>query len=59
MSDEADLAAAIGARELDRAIAAARVTVPAGVPGECDGCERYSPRLVGGRCARCRDGGRR
>lgn len=28
----------------------------AGVPGDCIECGEDSPRLVGGRCAYCRDG---
>jgi hypothetical protein len=48
----------------DRAIRAARQPVPAGVAGVCDECGDDSPRLVGGRCAPCREpkragGGRR
>jgi hypothetical protein len=30
-------------------------TLPPGVPGECDGCEAESPRLIDGLCGRCRD----
>lgn len=56
MSDDVDLATVIADRTLARQIAAARVPVPAGVPGECEGCGRDSKRLVGGRCAPCRDG---
>jgi len=29
--------------------------IPKGAPGECDMCEEYSPRLIKGVCARCRD----
>lgn len=32
------------------------IPVAAGEPGECSECGEDSPRLVGGRCARCRDG---
>ena len=39
----------------DAAIARAQRDMPQGKPGECDWCEQYSPRLVGGACARCRD----
>lgn len=56
MSDGADRSVAIIAQELDLRIAAARLPIPAGVAGFCDQCEEYSPRLVGGRCAPCRDG---
>ena len=29
--------------------------IPTGQPGECKLCGEYSPRLVGGACAPCRD----
>lgn len=32
------------------------VHIPVGQPGECKECGDHSPRLVGGRCAPCRDG---
>jgi hypothetical protein len=56
MADEVDLATEIADAQLARSIAAARVAVPVGVPGECDDCGDDSPRLVHGRCAPCRDG---
>lgn len=56
MADEMDLAAELEQEHLTRSISAARRTVPAGVPGECEECGYDSPRLVGGRCAPCRDG---
>lgn len=28
---------------------------PKGVPGDCDICEEWSGRLIGGACAHCRD----
>ncbi|GAN14121.1 conjugal transfer protein TraR [Sphingomonas paucimobilis] len=56
MADEMDLAVAVGMRELDRLIANAIQPVPVGVKGECRQCGRDWPRLVGGRCAPCRDG---
>ncbi|MGW8139004.1 conjugal transfer protein TraR [Sphingomonas zeae] len=56
MADEMDLAVAVGMRELDRLIANAIQPVPVGVAGECRQCGRDWPRLVGGRCAPCRDG---
>lgn len=59
MADEVDLAAEIVERQLAHFIAVARAPVPVGAPGECDGCGDVSPRLVGGRCAPCRDGRRR
>lgn len=31
-------------------------SIPIGEPGECRECGEHSQRLVGGRCAPCRDG---
>lgn len=56
MADQADMAAEIAAEAIARGVAAARVAIPAGVAGECEACGGDSPRLVGGRCAPCRDG---
>lgn len=56
MADAVDMAGEIEGEHLARALERARVAVPAGVPGVCDDCGEDSPRLVGGRCARCRDG---
>ena len=55
MADEVDLATALADAQLARSIAAARVPVPDGEPGECESCFEDIKRLVGGRCARCRD----
>lgn len=55
MADVVDIAGEIEREHLARAIAAARVPVPVGVPGECDDCGEKSPRLVRGRCAPCRE----
>lgn len=33
-----------------------RYELPPGTQGNCDGCERESPRLIGGLCGACRDG---
>lgn len=55
MADEMDLAAEVADRELSRLIDAARQPVAKGVAGECRDCGWLSPRLVGGRCAPCRD----
>ena len=43
--------------EMDRQglIAAARQPIPIGEPGICRECLEESKRLVGGRCAPCRD----
>jgi hypothetical protein len=54
VSDPADLAGEIMERAMTRPIATR--PMPEGVEGECDDCGRYSKRLVGGRCAPCRDG---
>ena len=59
MADDVGLATAIADADLARSIQVARAPVPAGVPGVCDQCGDDSPRLVGGRCAPCRDGRRR
>lgn len=39
-----------------RQAAAAAAKIPKGRPGECRECRAFSQRLVGGRCAPCRDG---
>ncbi|WP_242137357.1 conjugal transfer protein TraR [Sphingomonas sp. TREG-RG-20F-R18-01] len=59
MPDHIDMAVEISDLYLERRIRAARQPVPIGVPGECEQCYEDSPRLVGGRCAPCRDGKRR
>jgi RNA polymerase-binding transcription factor DksA len=59
MADPVDDANEIAAAELARSIAAARVPIPAGEPGECEDCGEEMPRLVNGRCGYCRDGRRR
>ena len=59
MADPVDMAGDIIAEELARGIAAARVPVPEGEPGECARCGEDMPRLIHGRCAPCRDGRRR
>lgn len=59
MADDVDMAVEIADEHLARGIERARQPIPAGVPGECEQCFEDSPRLVGGRCAFCRDGRRR
>lgn len=59
MADEIDQANELADQHLERSIRAARVPVPAGVPGECKECGEDMPRLVDGRCGYCRDGRRR
>ena len=56
MCDEVDLSVEREQFLLDRRIAEARQPIPAGVPGECDGCGEDMPRLVHGLCGFCRDG---
>lgn len=55
MADAVDHAAVLNEQHFQRSLLAARQPVPVGVAGECDDCGEDSPRLVGGRCARCRD----
>lgn len=55
MADAADHAAVLNDQHFERSLRAARVPVPVGVAGECEGCGDDSPRLIGGRCAPCRD----
>ncbi|WP_084581744.1 conjugal transfer protein TraR [Sphingomonas azotifigens] len=56
MADQIDQANDLNEQHLERSLRAARQPIAVGVPGECDNCGDDSPRLVGGRCARCRDG---
>ena len=58
MPDAADLADALQAAEVARGLARITAAIPAGVPGECEGCGEHMPRLVDGRCGFCRDGRR-
>jgi hypothetical protein len=55
MPDVVDLAQHFAETMLAEAIRVARQPVPSGVPGECEDCGDQSPRLVGGRCAPCRE----
>jgi hypothetical protein len=59
MADVADRANDCLQQHLDVTLRAAREPMPAGEPGECDGCGEQMPRLVDGRCGYCRDGRRR
>lgn len=62
MADAADYASDQQQRGDTYRIDAARraaAAIPAGEPGECDRCGDDMPRLVGGRCAPCRDGRKR
>ena len=56
MADQFDLAQQYEEMDRAQALAAARAPIPAGTPGECDGCGEDMPRLVNGRCGYCRDG---
>lgn len=55
MADDIDYANELAEIERQNLIRKARVEIPAGVPGECKECGEHSARLVGGRCAPCRD----
>lgn len=59
MGDVVDMAADLQDEHLEHSLRRARVPIAAGVAGECEQCFEDSPRLVGGRCAFCRDGRRR
>jgi len=59
MADVVDMAADIVSEHIARGIAAARVPIAAGAPGDCDNCGDTFARLVGGLCGFCRDGRRR
>lgn len=58
MADEIDQAndrAMLATEKAQRAAQEAARNIPKGEPGECDRCEEYNARLVGGMCAPCRD----
>jgi hypothetical protein len=55
VADEVDRAQVLEETQREMAIRAARGEIAEGVAGECEYCEKESPRLVGGACARCRD----
>ena len=55
MADDADRVAEVQG-EIAKKIHAHRYDIPTGYPGECDDCGEISKRLIGGRCAVCRDG---
>lgn len=59
MADVVDMAVDLQDEHLARSLARARAPIAAGGAGECEQCFEDSPRLVGGRCAYCRDGRRR
>lgn len=58
MPDEADFVQALAEREeatRQRERDAGGYEIPPGVAGECELCGEFSPRLIGGACAPCRD----
>lgn len=56
MADEIDRAQERDQELRDQALAARpKAYLRPGVPGECDFCGKWSGRLVGAACARCRD----
>ena len=59
MADDVDMAAGLQDEHLALSLQRARQPIAQGVAGECEQCFEDSPRLVGGRCAFCRDGRRR
>jgi hypothetical protein len=59
MADVVDMAAELQDEHLALSLQRARLQIAEGVAGECDQCFEDSARLVGGRCAFCRDGRRR
>lgn len=58
MADELDTTSEITENHTNMSIDAIRTraqAIPAGNPGECAHCGEFTPRLVNGACARCRD----
>jgi len=55
MADEVDSGNEAAELFLQDVIEAASKPMPVGRAGECSRCEEYSPRLVRGVCAPCRD----
>jgi len=55
MADDVDI---VGERNLkdDAQIHAIRYDIPKGIAGICMSCEEPSLRLIGNKCAPCRDG---
>lgn len=55
--DDVDLANELADARVIQALNKLKAAIiPVGEPGECKECGDNSPRLVGGRCAPCRDG---
>jgi hypothetical protein len=59
VADDADRAQALVETLTEAAVRAAARPIPAGVPGDCEDCGDHSQRLVGGRCAPCREPARK
>jgi RNA polymerase-binding transcription factor DksA len=59
MPDETDRLQELRDFENASIIESARAEIPKGEPGECAECGEESLRLVGGRCAPCRDSWRK
>lgn len=55
MADEADIAGQQEERARQEAIRNNSKPLAQGEPGDCDRCGEFSPRLVLGACAPCRD----
>jgi hypothetical protein len=55
VADIVDIAGAIEAETISLGIARAAAPLDPGTAGECEQCEWWMPRLVGGLCAFCRD----
>lgn len=56
MADSVDMAGDLEAEMISLGIARAARPIDPGTAGECDQCDWWMPRLVGGLCAFCRDG---
>lgn len=56
MSDEIDKAQEMTEMYTNSMVESARKPIPVGEVGDCVECGYESPRLVGKRCAMCRDG---
>ena len=59
MADDADIASDKIEVYLSDKVSGIRreaASIPEGRPGQCEECGEYSPRLVLGNCAFCRDG---
>jgi len=55
MADKIDVANEYYERWLKDNLSRVNREIPKGEPGVCDYCDKESPRLVDGVCARCRD----